>query len=164
MPLLEIPGRYQATVTEAKIGESAKGTAFIQLNFETDDNNHISGWLYLSDAAIDRTFETLEEAFEFSGNFESIETELRGKACSIVCEEEDDQKGKPRMRVKWINKVGAGVKPVADEDAWRKGMSSRYLTRKDLDKACETAGVRIVNDTRVPATTPDIPEDDDVPF
>lgn len=111
MPKIEIPGRYAAKVIEASLGEASTGTPYVYLSFETDEGQHIGAWLYVSDKAFENTLETLRETFGFDGNFENL-GQLRAKACSITVEEEKDDKGKPRLRVRWINPPGGGGKPA----------------------------------------------------
>ena len=146
MPKIDIPGRYSVAAVECSLGESQSGTPFIQLSFETDDKNYITGWLYLSEKAIDRTFKVLEDAFNFSGNFEVIEAELQGKQCSIVCEEEDDHQGNPRMRVKWINPARAKPKAVQNEMDFRKALTSKFARQSQAPAQPELTGVSSTKD------------------
>lgn len=114
MPTIKVPGRYEAKTIDASLGEAnnEKRTPYVSLYLETSEGAHIGAYLYLSDAAFPRTLETLQEVFQFDGNFENVRA-LVGKPCSIVVEEEKDDKGKPQMRVKWINKIG-GAKPPSE--------------------------------------------------
>lgn len=112
MPTIKVPGRYTAKVIDASLGESSteKRTPYVSLYCETEEGAHIGAWLYLSDAAFERSLETLQKCFAFDGDFENVR-QVVGKTCSAVVEEEKDDKGKPQMRVKWINPVGGGKPP-----------------------------------------------------
>lgn len=103
MPLINTTGRHEVTAKKATFGESQKGTPFIEISFEDNAAASINGWLYLSDAAFERTVKVLREVFGFDGNFETLPAQIEGKRCSIETEEEEDDKKVLRMRVKWIN-------------------------------------------------------------
>lgn len=110
------PGRHKATVIAATVGESSeKKTPGVFIDFQLEEGGTIRGTLWLSDRAYERSLNTLREVFAFNDDFESIGAKLEGRACSVVIEFEEDQKepGKFWPRVKWINPVGAGPKPVA---------------------------------------------------
>ena len=112
MPLIKNPGRYTATVESAELGQSEKGTPFVSLLCKTEQGEELTAYLYLSDAALERTTKTLREVFAFDNNFESVVQQVTGKPCSIVVEAEEYE-GKTRMKVKWVNSVsGSSAKPL----------------------------------------------------
>ena len=112
MPLIQNPGRYTATVESAELGQSEKGTPFLALLCKTDQGEELTAYLYLSDAAVERTVKTLREVFAFDNSFESVVQQVTGKPCSIVVEAEEYE-GKTRMKVKWVNSVGgSSAKPL----------------------------------------------------
>ena len=112
MPLIQNPGRYTATVESAELGQSEKGTPFLALLCKTDQGEELNAYLYLSDAAVERTVKTLREVFAFDNSFESVVQQVTGKPCSIVVEAEEFE-GKTRMKVKWVNTVGGSAgKPL----------------------------------------------------
>lgn len=112
MPLIQNPGRYTATVESAELGQSEKGTPFLALLCKTEQGDELTAYLYLSDAAVERTIKTLREVFAFDNNFESVVQQVTGKPCSIVVEAEEYE-GKTRMKVKWVNSVGgSSAKPL----------------------------------------------------
>ena len=107
MNLIKEPGRYPATIAEAVLGESDKGTPFLRLTFHAAEGQ-IDGYLYLSDKAIDRTCQVLKD-IGFAGDFDRLDT-LKGVAVSITCEMEDFE-GKDRLKVRWINPPRKEVAP-----------------------------------------------------
>ena len=112
MPLIKNPGRYTATIENAELGQSEKGTPFLALLCKTDQGEELTAYLYLSDAAFERTTKTLREVFGFDNNFEAVVAQVTGKECSIVVEAEEYE-GKTRMKIKWVNSVGgSSAKPL----------------------------------------------------
>lgn len=122
MPLLDKPGRHAATATAPELGQSEQGSPYIQISFETAEGS-ITGWLYLTEKALERTIETLRKVFEFDGNFETVCDQINGKQCSIVCELEEYQ-GKERLKVKWINAERASA-PINDQAAFLKSLTAK---------------------------------------
>jgi len=111
-----------ATVTTSEIGQSEQGSPFLQISFETADGS-ITGWLYLTEKALERTVETLRKAFEFDGNFETVCEQINGKSCSIVCEM-DEYQGKERLKVKWVNPERSSA-PINDQASFLKTLSAK---------------------------------------
>lgn len=124
MPELKLPGRYKATVTEARVAEARTGTPYLGLTLRTDEREFCDAFLYLSEKAFDRSVMTLVEVFGFDGDFDTVERQLVGKRCSITAEEEEDDRGDTRVRVKWINPEQA---PPADR-AFLARLSERART------------------------------------
>ena len=108
MPLIKESGRYTATAKTVDLGQSAeKGTPYVSILFETEQGEDLTAFLYLSDAALERTVRTLREVFGFNDDFGTVKEQVTGKQASIVVEAEEYE-GKSRMKVKWINTVGGG--------------------------------------------------------
>ena len=124
MPKLTTPGRYNVTVTAAEFGQSEKGTPFLQLSFATEAGETINGWLYFSEAALEKAVETLREAFDFNDDFETAVEQVVNKQCSITVEIEEDDQGRERIRVKWINPL-SNVKPIEDAQNFLRKLSAR---------------------------------------
>ena len=122
MPLLDKPGRHAAKTTASELGQSEQGSPFIQISFETADGS-ITGWLYLTEKALERSVDTLRKVFDFDGNFETVCDQINGKECSIVCENEEYQ-GKERLKVKWINSARSSA-PINDQSAFLKSLSAK---------------------------------------
>ena len=133
MPLLTEEGRFPAKVTAAELGESSKGTPFVQLNFETDEGS-IARRLYLSEAAWDYSFRNLQEVFEFDGDFENLK-QLVGKTCSITTENELGDDDKERLVVKWINGTGG---PKLDPSK-RQSLAARLSARAGVKPKAKPA-------------------------
>jgi len=123
MPTIQNPGRYAATVSTAEFGESQNGTPYLELQFSTDQGEHITGWLYLSEKALPGSLRTLREAFEFDGNFEAVIDQVAGKPCSLTVETEEYE-GKERLRVKWINAPRTS-KPIDNQGQFLKALSAK---------------------------------------
>ena len=141
MPTIKAPGRYSAKVIDASLGESSteKRTPFVSLYLETEEGAHIGAWLYLSEAAFNRSLETMQKCFAFDGDFENVRA-LVGKPCSIVVEEENDDKGKPQMRVKWINPIGGGAKPAPEGLAAKLTQRAKAMGATPAAKQAAPAG------------------------
>ena len=147
MPLIKNPGRYTATVESAELGQSeAKGTPYLSLLCKTAEGEELTAYLYLSDAAFERTTKTLREVFGFDNNFETVVAQVTGKECSIVVEAEESE-GKTRMRVKWINAVGGSSgKPLENAGSLLAQLSAKA---KRIPAATPTA-----SRTAAPASRP----------
>ena len=103
MPSLKQPGRYKATVIEAGTGTAQTGTPYVFLLLRTDEGETCDAFLYLSDKAFERTIKTLHQSLGFDGQFETVGKQLPGRRCSITAEDEIDDNGQTRVRVRWIN-------------------------------------------------------------
>lgn len=137
-----------ATVKSAEVGQSGTGTPHVSLSLETDEGKHITAYLYLSEKAFERTAKTLQEVFGFDGDFQTVSDQVLQKKCSITVEEEDDQDGKPRMRVKWINSPRMS-KPVEES----------FLAK--LTRKARELGIRPAPKT--PSVAP-AGDEDEIPF
>lgn len=152
-----------AIATAPELGQSEQGSPFIQISFETAEGS-ITGWLYLTEKALERTIETLRKVFNFDGNFETVCDQINGKECSIVCENEEYQ-GKERLKVKWINSARSSA-PINDQSAFLKSLSAKAAR---LPKPAPKAGQA---PTKAPSTAKPVakpaPKDEflneDVPF
>ena len=167
MPLIKTPGRYTATVETAELGQSeAKGTPYLSLLCKTAEGDELTAYLYLSDAAFERTTKTLREVFGFDNNFETVVAQVTGKECSIVVEAEEYE-GKTRMRVKWINAVGGSSgKPLENAGSLLAQLSAKA---KRIPAAAPTAARTAAPASRpVPSARPAPAKpaaiDDEVPF
>lgn len=109
-------GRHAATVIKAEVGESTKkGTPGVFFQFRTEHGD-IEGSLWLSEAAYERTLNTLRTCFGFSDDFATLDAQLAGRECSITVEMEPDERGEREWpRVKWINPArGSAAKPAGN--------------------------------------------------
>lgn len=167
MSLIKNPGRYTATIESAELGQSeAKGTPFLSLLCKTAEGEELTAYLYLSDAAFERTTKTLREVFAFDNNFETVVAQVTGKECSIVVEAEEYE-GKTRMRVKWINAVGGSSgKPLENAGSLLAQLSAKA---KRIPAAAPTAARTAAPASRPtpaarPAPAKPAAVDEDVPF
>jgi hypothetical protein len=117
-------GKHHATVTAAALSESSKGTPCVQIEFDANGDT-ITAWLYLSDAAFERAVKTLRDAFGFDDDFETLPDQLIGKQCQIVVEEEADDKGNLRPRVKWINSLRSAPRPLSNAEVLTAKLSAK---------------------------------------
>jgi len=117
-------GKHQATVTGAFLSESSKGTPCVQIEFDANGET-ATAWLYLSDAAFERAVKTLRDAFGFDDNFETLPDQLIGKQCQIVVEDEADDKGVLRPRVKWINSLRSAPRPLSNAEVLTAKLSAK---------------------------------------
>ena len=164
MPLIKNPGRYTATIENAELGQSEKGTPYLSLLCKTTEGEDLTAYLYLSDAAFERTTKTLREVFGFDNNFEAVVAQVTGKECSIVVEAEEYE-GKTRMKVKWVNAVGGGSgKPLENAESLLTQLSARAKRiPAAAPAAARTAPVAARPARPAPAPKAAVPEDD-VPF
>lgn len=117
-------GKHIVTVTAAALSESSKGTPCIQIEFESAGETATS-WLYLSDAAFENSVKTLRDAFGFDDNFETLEAQLIGRKCQIVIQEEANDKGEMKPRVKWINPLRAPPRPLSNAEELKAKLSAK---------------------------------------
>ena len=159
MPHITEPGRYMAKVLNAEVGESRNtGTPFVSLYLEItgpagDEGKHITAWLYLSEKAFKNTTKTLQDAFGFDGEFADLSAQIDGKECSITVDEEEDEKGQPRMKVAWVNPPRRS-KPVEDGFLAKLTQKARELGLNPRTPAPKTPSV-------APATEA---EEEEIPF
>lgn len=124
MSKINTAGRHAATVKSAEFGESKNGTPFLQIEFQSEDGDSaITGWLYLSEKALENSVRTLRAAFQFDGNFETVVEQIQDKPCSVTVESEEYE-GKDRMKVKWINGPKT-TKAIDNQSAFLKNLSAR---------------------------------------
>jgi hypothetical protein len=166
MPIIEEAGDYTVAVKSAEFGESKTGTPFLALNFKTEDDHTITGWLYLTDKALPGTVKTLKEAFAFDGNFETAPAQVEGKPCRIKVELEDFE-GKTRAKVKFVNHIDGGykAKPIANAAAFLKGLSAKAAKLPPAAGAAPTRAAPSAPKAPAPKPAPKVETpDDDVPF
>lgn len=103
------PGTYKATVLNHAISETKSGApqATVTFSFEAGGSPHTLTWYgSFSDKALPHTIKALLNC-GLKGNNPAGELEL-GKEVLIVVEVEvDEQTGKERNKVRWVNSLGA---------------------------------------------------------
>lgn len=170
-------GSHLVTVVSHVLGRSKeKNTPFVAVEFESEGSigERITWWGYLSDAAYERTVNSLRvlgwEPADHNGLISSLNGTdiLKGALCEIVVETETYE-GKQRPKVKWVNPVGGGGGaggPMSEDEATA---LSAQLRQKLLSAAKPTPnakpGTAAPNGRRVPATShAGRPDDSDLPF
>jgi len=118
-------GTYETpeVVSHCVIESSKKATPGVHVVFrqhwEGGSWSDIAADLWLSDGAIDRSFDALEALGWFGQDVAELNTGavvLRGDGCSITVEHEEYE-GKARARVAWVNKQGSMPGAHAVDDA-----------------------------------------------
>jgi hypothetical protein len=163
------PGRHKVTASNTQFGTTPSANDYLRIEFTTDEGEHIAGFLWVnSDENIIRTQETLEEAFGWNGDASSIEKQVDGKECSVVCEWANDAEGKTKqMRVRWINPPGGGkITPPKDEAILREKLSKSWSMRKKMVGASgfKATPTPITPGTRQPVLPVNQDDDEEVPF
>jgi hypothetical protein len=125
-------------------------------------NRFIYHQAWLSEKAVDNTIKTLCQCFpSWGGDLDALASGqygFDGKECEIVCELENYE-GKTRVKVKWLNPVGGGGKPM--DRAKVSGLIAKLGAKtKAIAKDVATGGVTPT--TSRPA--PDEDADDFIPF
>lgn len=155
-------------------GETEKGSEFIRLPLrvkaqadgERDQvGRTITHSAWLTAKAFDKTIETLLKVFpNWSGDLSRLaanDGDFDGLNCEIVAEPEEYE-GKTRIKVKWLNAVGGGGKPMAREKV--EGLVARLNRRAlELANALPKPAGQATPAVKTPSTSPEF-EDDDIPF
>jgi hypothetical protein len=107
--------RARAVQGSAALGLTGKGTEQIAVQFEIlegeNEGNHITWYGYFSDAALDRTLESLRYCGWQGDALMDLSTigDADAPEVSIVIEHEPDLTGELRAKVRWVNKLSTGV-------------------------------------------------------
>ena len=118
-----IPGKYKARATAAGLSKAKTGTWQVIVTFQIADSDETINWYgYFTPRAMDRTIESImicgykgaDPFVDFAeGNLEG----LGSKDVELVIEDELDQDGTPRTRVRWVNAFrGSGIPVLQPED------------------------------------------------
>ncbi len=106
-------GKHRARAVEAKVGKASTGTPQIAILFavKTPDGaqetgEEITGYLYLSDGAFQRTIEALRHC-GWQGDDLSDLSSVGSQDCEIEVAEET-YNGSASLKVKWVNALGRG--------------------------------------------------------
>jgi hypothetical protein len=122
------PGKYRARATDAKLGVAQTGSDTVAVAFELLDQpgQHITWYGYFTEKTVDRTMESLRYC-GWEGDDVSDLSGIDANEVEIVVEHEDDKEGKPRARVKWINRAGSSKAQLKTEmnDAQKKAFAAR---------------------------------------
>jgi hypothetical protein len=141
------PGKYRAKAASATLGKTSTGKEQVYVDFELISGEakgqHLGWYGYFTENTAERTLESLEYC-GWDGN--SIR-ELRGlgsKEVELVVEyERNEQDGKEYLRVRWVNKVGGGVKEAltgAGVVALEQKLKGLMLARRQKRQAMREPG------------------------
>lgn len=101
--------RYEARARTWGLGETSKGTEQVAVEFqiltEGAEFNHITWFGYFTDKTYERTVESLRHC-GWTGHDLTDLTGLDANEVELVIEDEDDEDGNPRARVRWVNRKG----------------------------------------------------------
>lgn len=142
-------GTYIAKILTHTIGETQKGDpqAVVTFSFQTDEGSQNLNWYgSFSEKALPHTVKALVVC-GLKGNNPAGDLEI-GKEVQIVIENEADDQGKVRSKIRWVNQVGGGVKKMAPELAKAK--------LSVLEGAVMAARQRLGSNNQ--------PDTDDIPF
>lgn len=101
----ELNGTYLANATAIDFGFSSKGTEQLGISFRLENGRFISAYLYFSEAAADRSIETLRTLGWTGDDLSTLTVEDLPNQVSLVIEPEE-YNGKWTSKVKWINRAG----------------------------------------------------------
>lgn len=111
------PGTYKATVLNKAISETKDGSpqAAVTFSFEAGGSSHTMTWYgSFKEKALPHTIKALLVC-GLKGNNPANEVEI-GKEVMVVVEEEiDEQTGKPRNKIRWVNALNA-IRNVIPQD------------------------------------------------
>lgn len=104
------PGKYRAKALTAELGFAKSGNEQVLVSFQITEpgphQNHEIAWYgTVTENTAKRVIESLLLTGWDGVDYEYF-TGLGTNEVSLVIEEEIDNQGKPRVRVKWINKIG----------------------------------------------------------
>lgn len=105
-------GRYRARAIDAMLGTADTGTKQVAVLFDLLDvpNTQIAWYGFFTEKTYKRTIESLIVAGWAGDNIADLMAQGLGSTeVSLVVENEQDQHGQWRPRVKWVNAPGAGV-------------------------------------------------------
>jgi hypothetical protein len=155
-------GTYRAKATGHKFGKTSKGTEQVFVEFtvtEGDCQGQRLAWYgYFTEKTTERTLDSLE----YCGWDGDSLTDLRGlgsQEVDLVVEHEEADDGRVYARVKWVNRVGGGVKEEmtpAEVQALNARLKGLRMARKQK-RANQGGGSDAYGGAPHPAETDDIP-------
>lgn len=162
------PGRHLVQVVSHVLGKSSTGTPHIAVVFEDINNDRITWYGYLTDAALARTIESLGilgwDPHAHDGKIDSLNGTglLVGAEAEIVVEMETYE-GKTNPKVKWVNEIGGRLNSMDDHEATA---FAADLRRKILSAPKPKVVSQPGKADAVPATAggADVDPADDLPF
>ncbi len=175
MPIIKTAGRYDVTVKAVDIDQPAGKDPSVRLIFATASGDEITAWLNLKTtysagakmSAFEVSLKTLREAFGFDDDFSRLSEQVLGREASIVVELEPYENPKTRQtedraKVKWINRVGGGLKAAVVPPASALSALTAAAKRIALPAGAPAAPPR--TPSRPAAAPPNPDTEEDVPF
>ena len=124
----ELNGTYLAKATALQFGYSSKGTEQLGISFLLENGRHIAAYLYFSEAAADRSIESLRTMGWKGDDLFALTVEDLPEQVSLVIEPEEYE-GKWTSKVKWINRAGGLNMADPMDDARRRQFAARMKAR-----------------------------------
>lgn len=170
----ELNGQYRARAVDCALGEASTGSEQVAVAFEIIEEgdglgSRITWYGYFTEKALEQTVRGLRAAGWKGtdvGELASFETAGLTNEVVLVVEQEPDQQGVMRARVRWVNSIGSiAIKQRLDA-----------VKTADLAKRLKGAILAIDNSAKLPkAKSPAAPAssrrpeppphtDDDMPF
>jgi hypothetical protein len=165
-------GTYRARAVSAALGETSTGSEQVAVEFELLDvegnaGPHIVWYGYFTE----KTVKTTIKALRTCGWTGDLLTDLSGidtNEVSLVIEEESDQNGRMRPRVRWVNAPGgAGLSLKAPLDGEKaRAFAAKMRSRIAAMDQAEGASKPKPRATAKPILSPEPPphDDSDLPF
>jgi hypothetical protein len=104
-------GKYKARATMGTLGKADTGTHQVLVDFEITDGQHkgqhIAWFGSFTDKTMDRTIESLRHCGWVGDDLDRLEG-IDANEVELVIEQEEYE-GKPRARVRWVNRIGSGA-------------------------------------------------------
>jgi hypothetical protein len=108
-----VPGKYKALATDVGLGLTEGGNEQIAVLFELTEGEFtgetITWFGYFTEKTTARTIESLRHCGWQGNDLDIITASDLPKEVQLVIEEEVDQKGDARMRVRWVNRLGNSI-------------------------------------------------------
>ena len=141
MRQISIPGRYNAKVELAEIRQSeATGAYYLYMEFANDDGECASKRLYLSEKALEYSVKSLNEAFDFDGDFSSVGTQLVGAECRITVAESETENDGKYLEVRFINRISPRDSPASADAIGRLSAMAKGALAAKNGKKEDTVG------------------------
>lgn len=137
MPIIPV-GTWDATVVASVLGKTGTGKEQIAITFQDEAGNRSTWYGYFTDAAIERTLETLQilgwVAAQNDWRLDTLHnTDLIVGAKAAIVVEDEEYDGKIRAKIRWVNELGGGAvkeqMAPAEAEAFAKRLRS-VLARK----------------------------------
>jgi hypothetical protein len=160
-------GTWVAKAIDAQLGFAQTGTEQVAVLFEIREGEQkgqrMTWFGFFTERAAERTLESLRNAGWQSDDLSDLST-VGSRDCQIVVEEETDQNGQPRDRVRWVNSLGPGRVQLKQEmSADQKRAFAARMRGLAVSTRLGNGGGATTQPKRAPIQSPDGGADD-IPF